>query len=180
MKLRWSHAVLHVRNLDAMVSFYGDVLGFQVSDRGPIDPNHPAGLELAFLSQVGTDHHQIAFVPIRGADSSSPLDHIAFRVDSFADVKAMAEKLKADGRAVEINPVNHGNAWSVYFKDPEGNGIEVFCDSPFGVQQPQLKMLDLSLSEADVRRKTEEEFGKQPGFKPATDFYAEHRRKVGD
>jgi catechol 2,3-dioxygenase-like lactoylglutathione lyase family enzyme len=111
MKLRWSHAVLYVRNLDEMISFYKDVLGFQVSDRGALDPNHP-GLDIAFLSQVGTDHHQLAFVPVRGADSSSPLDHMAFRVESFTDVKEMVDKLTADGRAGELNPVNHGNAWS--------------------------------------------------------------------
>lgn len=179
MKLRWSHAVVYVRNLDEMISFYKDVLGFQVSDRGPLDPNFP-GMDIAFLSQAGSDHHQIAFVPVRGPESNSPVDHFAFRVESYADVRAMAEKLNADGRAAEINPINHGNAWSVYFKDPEGNGIEVFCDSPFGVQQPQIKPLDLSLSEDEQRRQTEEQFGKQPGFKPAAEFYAEHRRRLGD
>jgi catechol 2,3-dioxygenase-like lactoylglutathione lyase family enzyme len=46
MKLRWSHAVLYVRNLDEMLSFYEGVLGFQVSDRGPIGPKE-AGLEIA-------------------------------------------------------------------------------------------------------------------------------------
>ena len=41
MKLRWSHAVLYVRDLDEMLGFYGDVLGFKVSDRGPLDPGMP-------------------------------------------------------------------------------------------------------------------------------------------
>lgn len=179
MKLRWSHAVIYVRNLDEMLSFYKDVLGFQVSDRGPLDPKHP-GIDLVFLSQVGSDHHQIAFVPVRGAETTSPLDHMAFRTESFADVKAMATKLKADARATGLNPVNHGNAWSVYFKDPEGNGIEVFCDSPWGVRQPQIRAWDLSMTEEEMRRQTEEQFGDQPGFEPIEKFYAEHRRRLGD
>lgn len=179
MKLRWSHAVLYVRNLDEMIRFYGDVLGFEVSDRGPLDPTH-AGLDVAFLSQVGSDHHQLAFVPVRGSDSVTPVDHFAFRVDSLADVKAMAEKLRADGRGADLNPLNHGNAWSVYFKDPEGNGLEVFCDSPWSVQQPQMQPWDLSMSEADLRRQTEAQFKDQPGFQPMEDFYAEHRRKLGE
>ena len=119
MKLRWSHVVIYVRDIDEMISFYRDVLGFEVSDRGGLDPNNPA-LELAFLSQVGSDHHQIAFLPIRGEGPSTTLDHIAFRVDSFADVKAMADRLQKDGRATGLSPTNHGNAWSVYFKDPRG------------------------------------------------------------
>jgi len=179
MKLRWSHAVLYVRNLDAMIAFYRDVLGFQVSDRGPLDRNNP-GLELAFLSQVGTDHHQLAFVPVRGDGPSTTLDHMAFRIDSLADVKAMAERLQADGRATNLHPLNHGNAWSIYFNDPEGNGLEVFCDSPWGVRQPQGKPWDVSMSEAELRRRTEEQFKDEPDFRPMDEFYAAHRRRLGE
>jgi catechol 2,3-dioxygenase len=74
--------------------------------------------------------------------------------------------------------VNHGNAWSVYFKDPEGNGIEVFCDSPWAVRQPQAKPWDLSLTEEQLRRQTEAQFRDAPGFKPIDEFYAEHRRRL--
>lgn len=179
MTLRWSHAVLYVRNLEEMLRFYHDILGFEVSDRGPLDPNNP-GLDIVFLSQVGSDHHQLAFVPIRGADDTTPIDHFAFRVDCFGDVKAMVEKLRADGRGADLNPINHGNAWSVYFKDPEGNGLEVFCDSPWGVQQPQVRPWDLSMSEEELRQQTEEQFNSEPGFKPAEEFYAGHRRKLGE
>jgi catechol 2,3-dioxygenase len=162
-----------------MIAFYRDVLGFEVSDRGPLDPNNPV-LELAFLSQVGSDHHQLALVPVRGDGPSTTLDHMAFRVDSLADVKAMAEKLQSDGRATNLHPINHGNAWSVYFKDPEGNGLEVFCDSPWNVRQPQAKPWELSMSEDDLRRQTAEQFGREPGFRPIGEFYAEHRRRHGE
>jgi catechol 2,3-dioxygenase len=180
MKLRWSHAVLYVRNLDEMITFYRDVLGFQVSDRGPLDPKNPAGLELAFLSQGGSDHHQLAFVPVRGEGPSTTLDHMAFRVDSLADVKGMAARVETDGRATDLNPTNHGNAWSIYFKDPEGNGIEVFCDSPWHVRQPQAKPWDLTMSEDELRRQTKEQFGAEPGFESIDAFYAAHRRRLGD
>ena len=179
MKLRWSHAVIYVRDLDTMVDFYRDVLGFQVSDRGQLDRNNPA-LELVFLTQVGNDHHQLAFLPIRGEGPSTTLDHMAFKVDSLADVKAMAEQLQGDGRGSDIKPINHGNAWSIYFKDPEDNSVEVFCDSPFHVAQPQAKPWDLTMTEDELRRHTEEQFGREPEFKPMKEFYAEHRRRIGD
>lgn len=178
MKLRWSHAVIYVRDLEAMIAFYRDVLGFQVSDRGAVGPD--GGLELAFLSQAASDHHQIAFVPARGEGPSTTLHHMAFRVDSLADVQAMAERLRADGRAADITPISHGNAWSVYFSDPEGNGIEVFCDSPFHVQQPQAVPWDLATSEAELRRVTEERFGGEPGFMPMEAFVAARRRRLGE
>ena len=179
MKLRWSHAVIYVRDLDKMIAFYRDVLGFEVSDRGSLDPNNPA-LEVAFLSQVGSDHHQLAFASVRGEGPSTTLDHMAFRVESFTDVKAMADKLKADDRVRELRPLNHGNAWSVYFKDPEDNGLEVFCDSPWSVRQPQGKPWDLSMSEDELRTQTEEQFSGEPDFVPMEEFYAMHRRRHGE
>jgi catechol 2,3-dioxygenase len=175
MTLRWSHAVLYVRDLALMVDFYGAVLGFEVSDRGPIDSAHPE-LEVAFLSQVATDHHQLALVPVRGDGPPTTVDHLAFRVESLGEVKALAERITADGRASGLNTMNHGNAWSVYFRDPEGNGLEVFCDSPWHVQQPQGKPWDLGMSEEALRRQTEEQFGGEPGFEPIEAFYARRRR----
>ncbi len=179
MKLRWSHAVLYVRDLEGMLAFYREMLGFEVTDRGPLDPAHPA-LEIAFLSQIGSDHHQLAFAPVRGDGPSTTLDHIAFRVDSLAEVRELEARLSTDGRASGLGPVNHGNAWSVYFKDPEGNTIEVFCDSAFHVRQPQFRLRDPALEEADLGRATEREFGSEPDFVTMADFREAQRRRFGD
>ena len=133
-----------------MLGFYTGVLGFRITDRGPL--GEEGGPEIVFMSQVETDHHQLAFLPIRkGDEPSNSLDHMAFRVDSLADVRTMGETLKADGRATGLAPVTHGNAWSYYFKDPEGNGIEVFCDTPWHVAQPQAKAWDPGLTDAELR-----------------------------
>jgi catechol 2,3-dioxygenase len=179
MKLRWSHAVIYVRDLETMIDFYGKVLGFEVTDRGPLDPAHPSP-EVVFLSQAGSDHHQLAFAPLRGEGPSTTLDHVAFRVESLADVKEVAERVAADSRTRGISAVNHGNAWSVYLRDPEDNTIEVFCDSPWAVQQPQLQSWDLAMSEEELRRRTEEQFGGTRGFQPIDEFYAAHRRRFGE
>lgn len=179
MKLRWSHAVLYVRDLATMVDFYERVLGFAVTDRGPLDPANP-DFEMVFLSQAGSDHHQLAFAPMRGDGPSTTLDHIAFRVDSLADVKELAARIQADGRSARLSPINHGNAWSVYFADPEDNTIEVFCDSPYSVQQPQGHGWDLAASEDEMRRRTEEQFASQPNFQPMEEFHAAHRRRLGE
>jgi catechol-2,3-dioxygenase len=169
MALRWSHAVVYVRDLDKMVDFYTSVLGFEVTDRGSVGDGP---LEIVFLSQVETDHHQIAFLPVRQGDAPpNSVDHFAFRTESLADVRAMAERLEQDGRAAKIQPITHGNAWSIYFKDPEGNGIEVFCDSPWHVQQPQARPWDMSMTDDEVREKTQAEFGTEPGFGPIDAFY---------
>ncbi len=179
MTLRWSHAVVYVRDLDEMLDFYTNLLGFEVTDRGSIGPK--GGPEIVFMSQVETDHHQLAFLPVRqGEEPPNTVNHCAFRTESLADVRAVNDALRKDGRATEIQPVTHGNAWSIYFKDPEGNGIEVFCDTPWHVQQPQARPMDLSKSDAELRDWTQSEFEKEPGFGPIEAFYAERAGQLRD
>ena len=50
----------------------------------------------------------------------------------------------------ELSPVSHGNALSVYFKDPEGNRIELFVDTPWYVEQPVRVPMDMKLSDAEI------------------------------
>ena len=171
MKLRWSHCVINVRNLEKMLDFYTDVLGFEVTDRGPLTPVGEAP-QIVFMSQDEREHHQLAFVSTReDEDPPNSVNHVAFRADTLADIKGMIRKLEKDGRSADMLPLTHGNAWSIYFKDPEGNGIEVFCDTPWHVAQPQGRTWDPSLSEEDLLAWTEKEFGGEPGFDRIEDFY---------
>lgn len=178
MTLRWSHSVLYVRDLDDMVDFYTKVLGFEVSDRGPLGP--PGSPDIVFMSQVDTDHHQIAFVGVRAGDQpSNSHNHMAFRVESLDEVRAYEAALRKDGRASDYDPMCHGNAWSVYFKDPNGNGLEIFCDTPFHVKQPQAKKWDLSWSDGELLEWTKKEFGDDSEFGPIEEYYkrrGEHLR----
>ncbi|MEM7218657.1 MAG: VOC family protein [Pseudomonadota bacterium] len=169
MQLTWSHAVLYVRDQDKMLDFYTDVLGFHVTDRGPIGPNAP---EIVFLSQSPDEHHQIAMIATRkDEDAPNSVNHLAFRTPSFADVKALHAKLDAiDG--VRVGPLSHGNTLSVYFNDPEGNGIEVFWDTPWHVAQPQGKPWDVSMDEAQALAWVEENFAGETSFEPREDYYA--------
>ncbi|MBW2282714.1 MAG: VOC family protein [Deltaproteobacteria bacterium] len=178
MPLRWSHTVVYVRDLEAMIDFYTNVLGFEVTDRGKVAPADGAP-EIVFMSQVETDHHQIAFLGVRQDDAPpNSVNHMAFRTDSLSDVRSMLAALKADGRATHINPLTHGNAWSVYFTDPEGNGLEVFADTPWHVQQPQGKPWDTSLTDDELHAWTQAEFEKEPGFGPIDAFYAARAEKL--
>ena len=103
---------------------------------------------------------------------------MAYRTDSLQDVRRLLAALKADGRATNINPLNHGNAWSIYFDDPEGNGLEVFADTPWHVQQPQARPWDTSLSDRELHAWTKAEFEKEPGFGSIDAFYAARAERV--
>ena len=181
MQLRWSHAFVHVRDVAAMVAFYTEVLGFEVTDRG-----EAGGRTVVFLSQVPTDHHQLAFLgPAADATASeeqplpaSRVGHFAFRVEALAEVQALHRRLQADARVETVNPITHGNAWSLYFADPEGNGIEVFCDSPWHVRQPQGGAWDPAAAPNRIRETTAAAFADAPGFEPIEDYYAKRASQL--
>lgn len=173
MALTWSHAVLNVKNADRMLDFYTRILGFHITDRGEIPGR---GMEIVFLSQDPGEHHQLALLPIRADEgSSNSLAHLAFRVGEMGELRDLVARLKSEG--VQMRPTSHGNTWSVYFQDPELNGIEIFRDTPWHVAQPQGKTWDLDVDDAALLAWTEAEFAGEPGFEPKADF---HKRKAAE
>jgi catechol 2,3-dioxygenase len=55
------------------------------------------------------------------------LNHLAFDVP---DKRSFAEAYRklVDG-GVEVEPIDHRIGWGCYFKDPDGNGLEIYCDT---------------------------------------------------
>jgi catechol 2,3-dioxygenase-like lactoylglutathione lyase family enzyme len=173
LELEFAHAVVMVCDMERMVDFYTRVLGFEVTDRGPLGPDEQ-GPQIVFLSQAATHHHQIAFADVRREPGrSNSVDHLAFRSGgSLSDLRDLQATLEAEDGVSDIAPITHGNAWSIYFRDPEGNRVEVFLDTPWHVAQPQIRPLDLSRSDDEILHWTEETYREQPRFGPMADFYA--------
>jgi catechol 2,3-dioxygenase len=171
LDLEVAHAVVYVVDPEAMIDFYCRVLGFEVTDRGPLRANGEA--EIIFLSQTARHHHQLAFVTGRPeTGKSNSVHHVAFRsAGTLDDLKALHQVLEADAAVSNIMPLTHGNAWSVYFSDPEGNGVEVFIDTPWHVAQPQGRPLDLSLPNEEIVDFTIGAFGQEPEFGDLDEFY---------
>ena len=168
VRLELAHLVVLVRELDPMVDFYTRVLGFDVTDRGP---SRRAGCEIVFLSASPDAHHQLAFVNAREDASAGPLEHQAYRAaGTLDDLRRLVATLRTDGRASEITPVSHGNTWSVYFRDPERNRVEIYLDTPWHVAQPQREVLDLDLTDAEIAVWTERTFGSDVTFEPHDEY----------
>ena len=167
MAMTWSHAVLYVKDAARMLDFYTRILGFHETDRGLIRGG-PA--EIIFLSQHPSEHHQVAMVPVRQDEGpSNSLAHIAFRVDDMAELRGKIAALQ--GENVEMRPTTHGNTWSVYIQDPEQNGIEIFCDTPWHVTQPAGKTWDIDADNATLMAWTKAAFESEPGFEAKDAFH---------
>jgi catechol 2,3-dioxygenase len=120
------HVVLRVTNLPRAEQFYGGVLGLPVCAHFEGD-----GMRMAFFS-LG-NHHDFALMEVSGegstkAESAVGLHHVAFKIgDSLDELREAKTKLEAAG--LKLNPVDHEVTKSLYFEDPDGNGIEVYVDA---------------------------------------------------
>lgn len=178
--LEFAHAVVYVCDMEKMIEFYAGVLGFEVTDRGPVGPAD--GPEIVFLSQTARHHHQVAFVNTRKETGpSNSVNHLAFRSSgTLDDLRELKNVLDEHSEVSGIRPTTHGNAWSVYFSDPEGNGVEVFIDTPWHVPQPQGKPIDFEQSNDEIIAGTEERFAAEVDLVPLADFYAARASHLAD
>src|SRR3989442_14791733 len=176
-KLAFSHFGFFVRDLDRMADFYTRVLGFTISDRGELDT--PRGkVSLAFLTRDPREHHQIVLASGRPQDLPfNPINQISFRVENFAGLREFYRAIQ-DEPVSEISPVSHGNALSVYFKDPEGNRVELFVDTPWHVEQPLRIPMDMSLADDALWKWAEKSVRELPGYKPMEAWRAEMAKRI--
>ena len=177
-RLAFSHMGIFVTEPARMEDFYTRVLGFTVTDRGDLETPH-GRLQFLFLSRDPREHHQIVMASGRPANLPfNPINQISFRMEDFAGLREMHRRLQKEAVS-ELSPVSHGNALSVYFRDPEGNRIELFVDTPWYVKQPLRIPLDMKLSDKDLWAWAESEARKQPGFRPVEEWRAELSRLMG-
>ncbi len=162
----FSHLALTVHDLAGMRAWYTQVLGFTVTDEGRAG----ASGHLVFMSRDPRDHHQIVMGEGREGEAVAPaLNHFALRYRDLADLRALLGRLQAAG-AEPIAPVTHGNTWSLYFHDPEGNRIECFVDTPWHTPQPFGERLDFSKSDTELRAFAEALCRDRPGFQLREDW----------
>jgi len=160
-----------------MEDFYSRVMGFTVTDRGELDS--PAGrVSLVFLSRDPEEHHQLLLVTGRPDEAHyNVINQISFRVDGLAALRHFQRALQSE-RVTELTPLTHGNAISLYFRDPEGHRVEVFFDTPWHCSQPCREPIDLSQPDTEVFARTEQLARALPGFTTRAAWSAEMRRRM--
>ena len=120
------HVHLKVADLERAVQFYTEVLGFEVMQR--------IGDSAAFLSAGGYHHHiglntwesKGGEAPPRGATG---LYHVAFLYPNRLALGHALRRLLELGVSLE-GASDHGASEALYLRDPDGNGIELYCDRP--------------------------------------------------
>jgi catechol 2,3-dioxygenase len=124
--VRIGHVHLKVADLERSLEFYRGVLGLEVTQR--------IGDSAAFLA-AGGYHHHIAINTWESYGGSPPptgttgLYHTAIVYPNRAALaealrRVLAAKIPLEGAA------DHGVSESIYLRDPDDNGVELYCDRP--------------------------------------------------
>jgi catechol-2,3-dioxygenase len=117
-----SHAVLRTTRLKEMIDWYKIALNAEVLFENPI---------IAFLT-YDDEHHRIAIGAFPGTvekpKRSAGLDHLAFFYATLGDWIENYERLKAVGITPHVC-INHGITMSLYYRDPDDNGVELSIDN---------------------------------------------------
>ena len=125
-QVRIGHVHLKVANLQRALDFYTGVLGLEVTQR--------LGDEAAFLA-AGDYHHHVALNTWESLGGEPPppgstgLYHFALLYPTRAALADALRRLIAARIPLE-GASDHGVSESLYLRDPDGNGVELYCDRP--------------------------------------------------
>jgi catechol 2,3-dioxygenase-like lactoylglutathione lyase family enzyme len=108
-----SHLLFQATDLEEMVEFYTDVVGFHVKERTDFGDGRP----LVILEE----RMGLTELPEGRADVGQAVEHVAFQVP---EIEPLVDSLEANDVEIDDGPKETSYGTSVYFFDPDGNRIE--------------------------------------------------------
>jgi len=117
------HIVVRTANLAKLKDWYLTLLAARVSYENA---------QVCFLT-YDEEHHRLGIVQLPGISTAAPaaplpgLEHVSFTYADLGQLLATYRRLKSVG----IEPfwtINHGPTLSMYYRDPDGNKVELQVD----------------------------------------------------
>jgi catechol 2,3-dioxygenase-like lactoylglutathione lyase family enzyme len=115
--LKLGHVAYRVLDVQKIVKFYTDVLGFRVSDwRG----------DFFVFMRCNTDHHTLNFI----IDEKPQLHHIAFEVVDWAEIRKACDYLAHNKVQLVWGPGRHiiGHNVAIYHRNQDLVRVEIFTE----------------------------------------------------
>jgi catechol-2,3-dioxygenase len=120
---KFHHFNLKTTRLQEMIDWYCALVGAEVLFQDAVGAwlsNDEANHRIALLAFPG-------FVDDPEKDTRTGLHHSAFEYASFDDLNASYLRLRDAGIEPDLC-LDHGMTFSYYYKDPDGNQVELQCD----------------------------------------------------
>jgi catechol-2,3-dioxygenase len=160
---RLNHAVLYVRDVQRSVGFYRDVLGFSALTEMAVIPG------AAFLRAPGsTNDHDLGLFQIGDAAGDSGagrstvgLYHLAWEVDTLADLQELAGRLAEAGALTGAS--DHGTTKSLYGRDPDGLEFEIAWIVPLALLDDAAREARTRIGRLDLAREMQRYGADTPG-----------------
>ena len=120
------HVHLTVSDLERSLAFYRDILGFEITAR--------YGTSAVFLS-AGGYHHHIGLNTWAGVGATPPpqghsgIYHHAILFPTRQELAIVLKRL-IDVKYPLTGTADHGVSEAIYLNDPDGIGVELYCDRP--------------------------------------------------
>ena len=117
--IKFQHTTLGTADVQAMVSFFVNTVGFRISDQ--LEDGRFAWL------RSNRDHHTLAVVNV---GRSGVLDHYSYDLAEWEDFKTWCDRLTDAGIDVTWGPGRHGpgNNLFIFFDDPAGTHVELSAE----------------------------------------------------
>jgi catechol 2,3-dioxygenase len=124
IKPKLHHVTFKTSRLGEMIAWYETVIGVKVLFKD----------QVAAWTSNDEANHRIAFLAVPGLSDDDQkikhngMHHCAFEYDSFDDLMVSFDRLRKAG----IDPafcLDHGITISLYYRDPEGNFVELQSDA---------------------------------------------------
>lgn len=139
------HVGIYAEDLMKQRDFYTRVMGLNIADEDLEER------KMVFLSADPiAEHHE--FVLMQGrvtTDDARVIQQISFKASSIDDLREFKQRLEDENLTIE-RIISHGNAFGMYFFDPEGNRIEVYYKTGVPVPQPHGDPIDLARSDEEL------------------------------
>ncbi len=149
---RIGHVHLTVSSLEKSVEFYRDVLGFEITQE----------LNGAVFLSAGGYHHTIGLNSWSKSGARTPeegqigLYHFAILYPSRKELAKAVKRLLETRYPLE-GASDHRVSESIYLKDPDGNGIELYADrNEKNWSKDEKGNLQMVIQELDVAKLLEE------------------------
>ena len=117
-----SHYGIRAQRYKEMIKWYKTVFGARIQHENEF---------LAFMTFDEEHHRLVIFEDTATVDkpaTAAGVDHVGYGLASFGDFVLTYERLKAEG-ITPFMPLNHKFTTSLYYRDPDGNEVELSVDN---------------------------------------------------